>query len=102
MPASNRSPAPELSLVVPLYNEQENVRELHRRLTAALDALGCDYEAVLVNDGSRDDTPQILDALGANDPRLVVIHLSRNFGHQAAVCAGLDHARGRARRGHGR
>lgn len=87
---------PEISAVVPLYNERENVHELHRRLTAALRGLGVDYEVVFVNDGSRDETPRLIDELGAGDPNLSIIHLSRNFGHQAAVSAGLDHARGRA------
>jgi dolichol-phosphate mannosyltransferase len=87
---------PEISVVVPLYNEQENVPELHRRLSAALGGLGGDYELVFVNDGSRDRTAELLNALHARDARVTVIHLSRNFGHQPAVCAGLDHARGRA------
>jgi dolichol-phosphate mannosyltransferase len=87
---------PEVSVVVPLFNEQENVRELYRRLTQALEALGVTFELVLVNDGSADATPLLLSELHHGDPRVVVVHLSRNFGHQAAVCAGLDHARGRA------
>mgnify|MGYP000847688143 CR=1 FL=1 len=61
-----------------------------------MDATGLPYEIVLVNDGSRDATASRLDALRLDDPRLVVLHLSRNFGHQAAVTAGLDHARGSA------
>jgi dolichol-phosphate mannosyltransferase len=96
MTGSNGPAVPALSVVIPLYNEQENVRELYRRLETALKTLSCDYEVVLIDDGSRDETPQILDTLSAGDPRLVVIHLSRNFGHQAAITAGLDHARGRA------
>src|SRR5262249_39210690 len=58
--------------------------------------LGPSYEILFVDDGSRDATPALLDALRAADPRLAVLTLSRNFGHQAAVSAGLDHARGRA------
>jgi glycosyltransferase involved in cell wall biosynthesis len=80
---------------VPLYNEQENLPELHRRLTRSLAELGIDYELVFVNDGSRDDTPRLLDELAARDPYLRVLHLSRNFGHQAAITAGIDAARGR-------
>jgi dolichol-phosphate mannosyltransferase len=83
-------------VVVPLYNEQENIPELYRRLTAALEALGRPYELVLVNDGSRDSTGLLLDGLHARDGRVVAIHLSRNFGHQAAVSAGIDHAGGQA------
>lgn len=87
---------PEISVVVPLLDEQENVDELHRRLTASLDRLGLAAEVVLVDDGSRDATPLLIEALAASDPRVVAIHLSRNFGHQAAVTAGLDRAKGRA------
>jgi dolichol-phosphate mannosyltransferase len=90
------SPLTELSVVVPLYNEQENLPELHRRLTHALGDMGIEYELVFVNDGSRDATPRLLDGLTASDPRLRVLHLSRNFGHQAAITAGIDAARGQA------
>jgi dolichol-phosphate mannosyltransferase len=85
-----------ISVVVPLYNEEENVTELHRRLAAVLGSLGVPYEIVLVDDGSRDATPRLIDTLARRDPQLAVVYLSRNFGHQAAVSAGLDHARGRA------
>ncbi len=85
----------ELSVVVPLFNERENLPELHRRLTQSLGELGIDYELVFVNDGSRDETPALLDELAARDGRLRVLHLSRNFGHQAAITAGLDAAAGR-------
>jgi len=91
-----RREPPELSIVVPLLDEQENLAELHRRVSATLDDLGYEAEIVLVDDGSRDSTPRLLDALAARDPRVVAIHLTRNFGHQAAVTAGIDHARGRA------
>ena len=87
---------PEISVVVPLFNEQENVTELHRRLARALESSGLTYEIVFVDDGSRDATPRLIDALHEADPSLSVVHLSRNFGHQPAVCAGLDHSRGRA------
>ena len=89
-------PVPEISVVVPLYNERENVHELHRRLTAALGGLGIPYEILLVDDGSRDATPGLIDAMQTGDPHLAVIHLSRNFGHQPAVTAGIDRALGRA------
>jgi len=87
---------PELSLVIPLHNEQETLVELHRRLSAVLQELGLNYEIVLVNDGSRDATPELILELQAADPRISGVHLSRNFGHQAAVTAGLDHALGQA------
>lgn len=87
---------PTISVVVPLFDEADNLPALYRRLTAALEPLVDSFELVLVNDGSRDATAVQLDALAARDRRVVVIHLSRNFGHQAAVSAGLDHARGQA------
>ena len=86
---------PYLSVVVPLFNEESNVETLHGRLVATLASLDSSYELVFVDDGSFDATPEVLDRLQAADPRVVVVHLSRNFGHQAAVSAGLDHARGR-------
>jgi glycosyltransferase involved in cell wall biosynthesis len=86
---------PDLSVVVPLFNEESNVTALYDRLVASLSDLGLSYELVFVDDGSLDATPRLLDRLQASDPRVVVIRLSRNFGHQAAVSAGLDHARGR-------
>ena len=86
---------PELSVVVPLFNEGSNVGALHDRLAATLEPLGLGYELVFVDDGSRDATPRLLDRLQGIDPNVVVVRLSRNFGHQAAVSAGLDLARGR-------
>jgi len=87
-----------LSVVAPLYNEEGNVAELVRRLRAAADgAPGIDaYEIVLVDDGSTDRTVELLHAVAAADPRIVVLRLSRNFGHQLAATAGLDIARGDA------
>jgi len=86
---------PELSVVTPLYNEQENIQQLYQRLTTVLGSLGLSYEIVFVNDGSRDQTPGLLDALHDADPQVTVVHLSRNFGHQSALNAGLDQALGR-------
>jgi dolichol-phosphate mannosyltransferase len=85
-----------LSLVVPLYNEQAGVDELYRRVCDALEAMEVSFEIVLVDDGSRDATPRLIDDLAHTDQRVRVLHLSRNFGHQAAISAGLDHARGHA------
>jgi len=87
-------PILEISIVVPLFNEHENIPELHRRLRESLAPFA--YEIVFVNDGSSDTTPQLLDELTARDPYTVVVHLSRNFGHQAAVSAGLEQATGHA------
>ena len=84
-----------LSIVVPCFNEQECLPTLHQRLTAAATAaVGEDYELVLINDGSKDRTWPMMQELAATDPRLVAINLSRNHGHQLALTAGLDLARG--------
>ncbi len=83
-----------LSVVAPVYNEEELVELFVQRTCAAV----ADYtfELVLVNDGSADATAEILDRLASTDPRVRVVHLSRNFGHQAALTAGLEHAVGDA------
>jgi glycosyltransferase involved in cell wall biosynthesis len=86
----------ELSVVVPLYDEEETVRELQLRLSQVLQSTGEAYEILFVNDGSRDATPRLIDELAEADAHVVALHLSRNFGHQAAVSAGLDRARGQA------
>lgn len=88
--------APQISVVIPAYNEQENIPLLYERLVAALEALGESFEIVLVNDGSRDRTLPILHELAARDPRVVAVDLARNFGHQIAISAGMAQARGRA------
>lgn len=85
-----------ISVVVPLYNERENLATLHQRLTAVLGAMGYDYELVFVDDGSHDGTDEWIERLRASDPHVGLVRLSRNFGHQAAVSAGIDHARGDA------
>jgi glycosyltransferase involved in cell wall biosynthesis len=87
---------PTLSVVVPVHNEQENVGEVFRRSRAALESAAIDFELVFVDDGSTDLTGTLLDELRRFDPRVRVVILSRNFGHQAAVTAGIEHARGRA------
>lgn len=84
-----------LSVIVPCFNEQEVLPETHRRLTQVLEGVGEDYELLYVNDGSRDGTLPMLRELERADPQVRVLNLSRNFGHQIAVSAGLDHARGR-------
>jgi glycosyltransferase involved in cell wall biosynthesis len=81
-----------LSVVAPVYDEQELIEEFVSRTCAAVAPLH--FELVLVNDGSSDRTPELLDQIAASDPRVRVVHLSRNFGHQAALTAGLEHARG--------
>lgn len=86
---------PDLSVVVPLYNEEPNVAELHRELTAALGAWGRPYELLFVDDGSTDGTFPVLQELQAGDPCVRVVALRRNFGQTAAFAAGFAHARGR-------
>jgi dolichol-phosphate mannosyltransferase len=82
---------PALSIVVPCFNEEDCLVELHRRVsTAAKVAVGADYEIVLVNDGSKDRTWQVMRMLAEDDRHLVAINLSRNHGHQLALTAGLD------------
>ncbi|MDD1451946.1 glycosyltransferase family 2 protein [Sphingomonas sp. H160509] len=82
---------PALSIVVPCYNEAACLDILHARISgAAKVAVGDDYEIVLINDGSRDDSWPVMQRLAAADPRLVAINLSRNHGHQLALTAGLD------------
>lgn len=85
-----------VSVVVPLYDEEANLPELHRRLSLTLSETLLDYELLFVDDGSRDATPRMLANLVADDPHTTALHFSRNFGHQAAVSAGLEHARGDA------
>lgn len=83
-----------LSAVVPCYNEEDNLAELHRRLSAACEQLLQPFEMVLVNDGSTDATWPLMLRLAARDPRLVLVNLSRNFGKEAALTAGLELCRG--------
>lgn len=83
-----------VSGVLPVYNEAKVLDELAARVSQAIELTGAKYEIVFVNDGSTDASPQILDRLAAENPNIRVIHFSRNFGHQAAVQAGLAHASG--------
>jgi dolichol-phosphate mannosyltransferase len=87
---------PELSVVIPVYNEQENLSALYSRLVAVLDAEHIDFEIVFVDDGSRDQSVELLKELESSDKRIVVVELARNFGHQVAITAGLDFGRGKA------
>jgi dolichol-phosphate mannosyltransferase len=83
-----------LSVVAPVYNEEGTIEEFYSRVLAALE--GVNFELVLVDDGSSDSSGVILDRLAESDPRVRLVLLSRNFGHQTALTAGLDHARGDA------
>ena len=86
---------PELSVVIPLLDEAPNVEALCRELTETLEGWGRTFEVVLIDDGSIDETFEILSRLHRADPRLRVIQLRRNFGQTAAFAAGFAHARGR-------
>jgi len=87
---------PVVSVVAPVYNEEAILEELYRRLSAVLDGAGESWELVLVNDGSRDRSGQIMRELHARDPRVKVVDFARNFGHQIAITAGADYAQGDA------
>lgn len=87
-----------LSVVTPVFNEEDGIEEFHRRTTAALQAISppLDYEILFVDDGSSDRSADILAKLADHDSRVAVLQFSRNFGHQLAITAGIDHARGDA------
>lgn len=95
-PARPAKDTKQLSVVIPLYNEYEVITMMHERLTAVLTSQDISYELVLVDDGSRDGTPLCMEALAESDPAVTAVFLSRNFGKEAALTAGLDHARGDA------
>ncbi len=87
---------PFLSVVVPVYNEEDNLVPLYERTRAALEPLGVTWELILVDDGSRDGSPVRLEELCLRDPRVRAVLLRKNFGQTAAMAAGFDHARGEA------
>jgi polyisoprenyl-phosphate glycosyltransferase len=87
---------PRYSFVLPVHNEQETLAELYRRLAATAEGLDGDVELIFVDDGSTDESFRLLSDLHAQDPRVKVIRLSRNFGHQLAITAGTDRATGDA------
>jgi glycosyltransferase involved in cell wall biosynthesis len=83
-----------VDIVVPLYNEERMARRFHLELARVADALPCRVSIYYVDDGSTDGTAAVLESIAAADARVVVVELSRNFGHQAALSAGLDTAQG--------
>lgn len=93
-PPGTTGAAPELSVIAPLHDEEENVRPLFSAIVAALEPLRRAFEVVLVNDGSNDATGEILEQLALGDPRLHPVHLDRNYGQAAALSAGFEAARG--------
>jgi polyisoprenyl-phosphate glycosyltransferase len=87
---------PQFTIIVPVYNEEDCLEELYRRVVSVMDSTGEPWELVLVNDGSRDGTEAIMLRLAAQDERVRPVIFARNFGHQIAVTAGLDYSRGKA------
>lgn len=89
---------PLYSIIVSVYNEETVLPLFHQEISAVLDSMSdiADFELLFVNDGSRDNSRQVLQQLMEKDQRVRVIHFSRNFGHEAAMLAGLDHCRGEA------
>ncbi|MCX6349040.1 MAG: glycosyltransferase, partial [Candidatus Aureabacteria bacterium] len=83
-----------LSVVIPIYNEEEVLPHLYGRLAKALEGIGMPYEIIFVDDGSRDSSLAVLAQLNSQNPRVKAISFSRNFGHQVAITAGVNSSRG--------
>lgn len=96
MNTDNAATRATYSLVIPIFNEEETLPELHKRVTSLMDNLDGDSEVVLVDDGSSDHSYEMMVDIHKTDPRFKVIQLSRNFGHQLAITAGMDFATGDA------
>lgn len=84
----------DVSIVLPIYNEEENLKELHSKLTESLNKLGLEYEIIAVDDGSKDNSFNVLKELAQSDPKLKAIRFRTNFGQTAAMSAGFNHAKG--------
>ncbi len=83
-----------ISIIVPVFNEQENIPVLYEKLVAVMEALGKPFEILFINDGSVDESERVLDGIGLNDERCKIIHFSRNLGQTSALMAGVDFAKG--------
>lgn len=83
-----------LSVVVSVYNEEAVIQQFYKETTKVLKKLPCNYELLFVNDGSADKSEELLNAIGEQDERVKIVHFSRNFGHEAAMIAGIDYATG--------
>lgn len=86
----------ELSIIIPIYNEEGNINLLYERVSKVAKGITDNYELIFINDGSRDRSLPMIIALAQNDPHVKYINFSRNFGHQIAVTAGIDHCKGEA------
>ncbi|OZB97710.1 glycosyltransferase family 2 protein [Paenibacillus sp. XY044] len=96
MGEETRAQPVKYSVIIPVYNEEEVIRETYWRLRTVMDTAGAPYELLFVNDGSRDRTAEIIASFSRTDPAVVLIDFARNFGHQIAITAGMDYARGDA------
>ncbi|MBS2036838.1 glycosyltransferase family 2 protein [bacterium] len=85
----------QLSILIPVYNELENLELLHQKLTASLEAINQTYEVILTDDGSTDGSTELIREICKKDARFALVRLNRNFGQTAAMAAGIDHARGK-------
>ncbi|MCD4686053.1 MAG: glycosyltransferase family 2 protein, partial [Anaerolineae bacterium] len=88
------SSKPVISVIAPVYNEEGNLARLYQRVSEVLDSTGDTWELVLINDGSYDGSAEMMREMSQRDPRVRVVNFARNFGHQNAVTAGMDYARG--------
>src|SRR4051794_23409230 len=87
-------PAPDISIVIPVYNEEGNLRQLHSRLTAVMTSIGKRYEIVYIDDGSKDNSVPMLTEMASKDAHVVVVELARNYGQHNAIFAGFEECRG--------
>ena len=90
------SEQPDLSVIVPFYNEEENIRRMHAAIVAAVEPLGLPFEMVFVNDGSRDRTLESATEIAREDARVRVVNFRRNYGQTPAMAAGIEQARARS------
>src|SRR5690349_13845345 len=88
--------SPRYSIIAPIFNEEGNIALLADRIQKVMDSTGESWELILVNDGSIDRSPGMIDEAAQKNPHVKAIHFARNFGHQIAVTAGIDHATGDA------
>ncbi len=92
----NQNQSPIYSVVVPAFNEEAIINEAYKKLTKVMDSINEEYELVFINDGSKDNTVNLIKEICTNDKRVKLLDFSRNFGHQIAISAGIDYASGQA------